>query len=106
MELVSVGLIFDLCGLGLILKVAVLIFSVLDSRAGLESCIGRSGEAIAHDVFIVDGVARLFGEGFAVQIFRLEPGDVASVPWHVLSLDIGGGSAEPVLTLARCVAEC
>ena len=102
MEVTSIALILDLGGLNIVLQ---------SSKVTLgELFLVFSGEAVlfrgrgSFVVLAVDRGAGGLSERLAVKVLGFNLGNVASVSGDVLGLDVGGGTAEPVIAELRVVS--
>lgn len=101
MELSSIYLILDLSGANLVLEVTELTLAVFNLGSSLVLVVAWGDKST--DVLAVDRDASLFGERLAVEVLRVDLGDVTRVAGNVLGLHILGGATEPVLSVLGVV---
>jgi hypothetical protein len=101
-ELSGINLILDLSGAGLVLEVAELSLAVFNLGSSLVLVIAWGDKST--DVLAVNRDACLFGKGLAVEVLRVDLGDVSRVARNVLGLHILGGATKPVLSVFRVVS--
>jgi len=95
-------LILVLSGLLSILQSAEVVLAKLCLLHRLESLVERW--LLSFVVLAVDSRSSSLSEGFSEQILRLDLGDVASITWNVLRLEVLSWTTEPVLSFLGVVA--
>ena len=79
------------------LESAEVVLAEFSSVGSGKTINGRGVQALR--VLGVDGSCSSLGEGFGVEVFRFDLGDVACVSGDVLGLDVVVGAAEPVVSV-------
>ena len=97
MELGGILLVPQLSWLHSVLQSSMVVLAMLSLRISLETLVQR--RYLALIVLGVDSGAGGLSKRLAEEVLRLNLRDVASVPGDVLSLQVLGWTAQPVLAL-------